>query len=163
MNRSQSRKSEADIELVTGLKRNPGSGCGKIFKGDNGDRNWHVEDKSTRQNRIVLKLHNFEKADYQSKITNKPYFAVSYTIGRCRFYHVPSWILDMVDNDVRKARTDRTVTNSKSMSFTTEDLAEMLTTRSLDIDWSGHMTSVITERDFIDLKRALEGDSNDQN
>ncbi len=69
----------------------------------------------------------------------------------------------MVDNDVRKARTDRTVTNSKSMSFTTEDLAEMLTTRSLDIDWSGHMTSVITERDFIDLKRALEGDSNDQN
>lgn len=157
MNRSQSRKSETDIELVTGLKRNPGSGCGKLFKGDNGNKDWHVEDKSTRQPRIVIKTHYFEKARYQSRTKNKRYFAVSYTKGSLRFYHVESTLLDTIDHDLRAARSDKLVVRAQSKSFDPDELAKMCETRSVDIDFmNGCMTSVINEKDFVRIMGLLE-------
>lgn len=160
MNRSQSRKSEADIELVTGLKRNPGSGCGKLFKGDNGDKIWHIEDKSTRQDKIVLKLLNFEKAKYQAKITNKKYFAVSYTKNNKRFYHIEAHLLDMLDGDCRQARTDRFMIPRQSKSFDISQLTQLCEARSLDLDFcNGNMTSVVNEAQFVQLLEAIKDES----
>jgi hypothetical protein len=155
-NRSQSRKSEADIELVTGLKRNPGSGCGKIFKGDNGDKNWHIEDKSTRQDKIVIKLVNFEKAKYQAKITNKKYFAVSYTKNNKRFYHIESALLDTLDGG-RSACLDIHIVPKQSKSFSLDELIELTTERGIDIHFMNKtMTSIINESSFVQLMQRIQ-------
>lgn len=75
-NRTQAQKSEERVEQRTGLKRSPGSGCGKIFKGDNGNEKWHYEDKSTRQNPVKIDRRWWEKAQYQATKSGKVYTAL---------------------------------------------------------------------------------------
>lgn len=89
MNRAQSVKSEERIERVTGLARTPGSGCGKIFKGDNGDERWHVEDKSTRKDFLQVQRMWWEKVIYQANSKNKPLMALCLSAPFGRYVMLP--------------------------------------------------------------------------
>jgi hypothetical protein len=89
MNRSQSKKSEERIERVTGLARTPGSGCGKLFKGDNGDERWHVEDKSTRKDCLQVQRLWWEKVIYQAASKNKPLMALCLSSPFGRYVMLP--------------------------------------------------------------------------
>lgn len=89
-NKAQSQKSEERVEAVTGLERTPGSGCGLLFKGDNGNKDWHFEDKSTRQERLVVKREWWEKTRYQAQQRNKTYYALGLSWKYGRFVLVPN-------------------------------------------------------------------------
>lgn len=87
-NLSQARMSEKRIEDMTGLTRTPGSGCGKLFKGDNGNKLWHVEDKSTRQSTVRVYRKWIEKTKYQAAKTGKRYWALGISSPQLRVFVV---------------------------------------------------------------------------
>ncbi len=97
-NLSQARMSEKRIEDMTGLTRTPGSGCGKLFKGDNGNKLWHVEDKSTRQIEVRIQRQWIDKTRYQAQKTNKPYWALGISSPTRRMFVIPSFMYAVLFN-----------------------------------------------------------------
>lgn len=93
-NRNQSLMSERRVEDRTGLGRIPGSGCGRIFKGDNGNRLWHYEDKSTRKDALCIKLGWLIKAETQARDTKKIYYALGVS-GKVRIVVVPATLAEL--------------------------------------------------------------------
>jgi len=81
-------KSEQWVEDRTGLRRVPGSGCGLVYKGDNGNRLWHYEDKSTRADYLCIKLAWLDKAKTQANSKQKPYYALGVS-GKTRIIVLP--------------------------------------------------------------------------
>jgi len=65
--------------LYTGIAQTPGSGCGKIFKGDLNSDKWFIEVKSTRSKRLTLDSGWWFKSLAQAREKYKP--SVALVIG----------------------------------------------------------------------------------
>ena len=62
--------------LYTGIAQTPGSGCGKIFKGDLNSDDWFIEVKSTRSEKLSLDSGWWFKAKDQAREKLKPNVAL---------------------------------------------------------------------------------------
>lgn len=62
--------------LYTGVAQTPGSGCGKIFKGDLNSDEWFIEVKSTRSKKLTLNSGWWSKANAQAREKYKPRVAL---------------------------------------------------------------------------------------
>ena len=62
--------------LYTGIEQTPGSGCGKIFKGDLNSDEWFIEVKSTRSTKLSLNSEWWFKAKDQARDKLKPHVAL---------------------------------------------------------------------------------------